>query len=70
MQRVTFILLISSLLGACSSVPTETLAMRQAEVATLDNTVTPGGERNRLIEMLNSIKLSHYKDAVREIEGR
>jgi hypothetical protein len=73
MSRFIILIIAAVALSACATAPqapsAPKLALNEPAAATAENEAT-GEDPNRLIQMLNAIKLTHFKDAVREIEQR
>ena len=68
--RFGILLLVSFGLGACSSAMDYTSSIGDNEALRIGSAITPTEERNRLIEMLNKVKIDHHAKAIDEIEAR
>ena len=68
-MKYVFVLTISAvMLSGCASAPGVTSALSDREIAQFNDDITPAEERNKLIKSLSLIKLTHRKEALREIE--
>jgi uncharacterized lipoprotein YmbA len=71
MPRLIVLIIAAAALGACSTTPApQAPALALNQPAAASEAEARSEDPNRLIQMLNAIKLTHFRDAVREIEQR